>query len=124
MSIRTQVALGCGVMVVVVAAFAGYSTTLNRTVAANVTTLRDRTMPQVQAAADLASAFENVEAALHHLVAAAEPAQNLPLGPSTAPSDAPTSAAGTVPASARRGLDDAVATVEARLVDVRRLTIA
>ena len=128
MSIRTQVALGCGVMVVVVAAFAGYSTTLNRTVSANLTILRDRTMPQVQAAADLASAFEGVEAALHHLVAAADSSQKRQLAQSTAQSTAAGAEPGeprtAIPVAARRGLDDAVATVEARLVDVRRLTIA
>src|SRR5690242_6652746 len=116
MSIRTQVALGCGVMVVVVAAFAGYSTTLNRTVSANVTILRDRTMPQVQAAADLASAFESVEAALHHLVAAADTSQKLQPGretlPTTLPTSLPTTLPTTIPVAARRGLDDAVATVE------------
>jgi signal transduction histidine kinase/DNA-binding response OmpR family regulator len=121
MSIRTQVALGCGVMVVVVAAFAGYSTALNRTVSANVTILRDRTMPQVQAAADLASAFESVEAALHHLVAATDAASETP---QAAQSAAPSTAPGPIPVGARRGLDDAMAAVEARLVDVRRLTIA
>ena len=43
-------------MVVVVAALAGYSTLLNRHVAANVRVLSDRSMPQLQAAADLAQA--------------------------------------------------------------------
>ena len=70
MSIKTQVALGCGVMVVVVAAFAGYSRTLNRDVAANIAVVAERAMPQVQAAGDLAAAFAGVEAARQQVVAA------------------------------------------------------
>ena len=70
MSIRTQVALGCGVMVIVVAAFAGYSRTLNHDVAAKIAVVAERAMPQVQAAGDLAAAFAGVEAARQQVVAA------------------------------------------------------
>jgi signal transduction histidine kinase/DNA-binding response OmpR family regulator len=113
MSIRTQVALGCGVMVVVVAALAGYSTLLNRHVAANVGVLSDRAMPQLQAAADLAQAFEGVEAALHHVLAVEAAAER----------DADGTAVNPMPGyAARRTLGDAMRGVESRLVQVRKVS--
>jgi signal transduction histidine kinase/DNA-binding NarL/FixJ family response regulator len=111
MSIRSQVALGCGVMVVVVAALAGYSTLLNRHVAANVGVLSDRAMPQLQAASDLAQAFEGVEAALHHVLAVEASAER----------DADGSAVNPMPGyAARRTLGDAMRGVETRLAQVRQ----
>jgi two-component system, sensor histidine kinase and response regulator len=69
MSIRSQVALGCGVLVAVIVALAGYSSALNRRVAADFQAASDRAMPAVQAAGDLAAAFAAVEAARLQAVA-------------------------------------------------------
>ena len=119
MSIKTQVALGCGVMVVVVAAFAGYSRTLNRDVAANIAVVAERAMPQVQAAGDLAAAFAGVEAARQQVVAANAVAEH----DDSYPIDTPPGQ--TEPAkAARRGLVRAIAAVEARLAEVRSLASA
>jgi len=119
MSIKTQVALGCGVMVVVVAAFAGYSRTLNHDVAANIAVVADRAMPQVQAAGDLAAAFAGVEAARQQVVAANAVAEH----DDRYPIDTPPGH--TEPAkAARRGLVRAIAAVEARLAEVRTLASA
>ncbi len=119
MSIKTQVALGCGVMVIVVAAFAGYSRTLNHDVAANIAVVAERAMPQVQAAGDLAAAFAGVEAARQQVVAANAVAEH----DDTYPIDTPPGQ--TEPArAARRGLVRAITAVEARLAEVRRLATA
>ena len=119
MSIKTQVALGCGVMVIVVAAFAGYSQTLNREVAVNIAVVADRAMPQVQAAGDLAAAFAGVEAARHQVVAANAVAEH----DDSYPIDTPPGQ--TEPAkAARRGLVRAITTVETRLAEVRALATA
>ncbi len=119
MSIKTQVALGCGVMVVVVAAFAGYSRTLNRDVAANIAVVAERAMPQVQAAGDLAAAFAGVEAARQQVVAANAVAEH----DDSYPIDTPPGQ--TEPAkAARRGLVRAIAAVETRLAEVRSLASA
>ena len=119
MSIRTQVALGCGVMVIVVAAFAGYSRTLNHDVAANIAVVAERAMPQVQAAGDLAAAFAGVEAARQQVVAANAVAEH----DDTYPIDTPPGQ--TEPAkAARRGLVRAITIVEERLADVRALATA
>jgi hypothetical protein len=114
MSIKTQVALGCGVMVIVVAAFAGYSRTLNHDVAANIAVVADRAMPQVQAAGDLAAAFAGVEAARQQVVAVNAVAEH----DDTYPIDTPP---GQIePAKvARRGLARAITVVEERLAAVR-----
>ncbi len=119
MSIRTQVALGCGVMVIVVAAFAGYSRTLNHDVAANIAVVAERAMPQVQAAGDLAAAFAGVEAARQQVVAANAVAEH----DDTYPIDTPPGQ--TEPAkAARRGLARAITVVEERLAEVRALATA
>jgi signal transduction histidine kinase/DNA-binding response OmpR family regulator len=119
MSIKTQVALGCGVMVIVVAAFAGYSRTLNREVAANIAVVADRAMPQVQAAGDLAAAFAGVEAARQQVVAANAVAEH----DDSYPIDTPPGQ--TEPAkAARRGLVRAITTVETRLAEIRALATA
>ena len=119
MSIRTQVALGCGVMVIVVAAFAGYSRTLNHDVAANIAVVAERAMPQVQAAGDLAAAFAGVEAARQQVVAANAVAEH----DDTYPIDTPPGQ--TEPAkAARRGLVRAITIVEERLADLRALATA
>ena len=119
MSIKTQVALGCGVMVVVVAAFAGYSRTLNRDVAANIAVVAERAMPQVQAAGNLAAAFAGVEAARQQVVAANAVAEH----DDSYPIDTPPGQ--TEPAkAARRGLVRAIAAVETRLAEVRSLASA
>ena len=119
MSIKTQVALGCGVMVIVVAAFAGYSRTLNHDVAANIAVVAERAMPQVQAAGDLAAAFAGVEAARQQVVAANAVAEH----DDTYPIDTPPGQ--TEPAkAARRGLARAITIVEERLADVRALATA
>ena len=116
MSIRTQVALGCGVMVIVVAAFAGYSRTLNHDVAAKIAVVAERAMPQVQAAGDLAAAFAGVEAARQQVVAANAVAEH----DDTYPIDTPPGQ--TEPAkAARRGLVRAISMVEERLAAVRAL---
>ena len=119
MSIRTQVALGCGVMVIVVAAFAGYSRTLNRDVAANIAVVAERAMPQVQAAGDLAAAFAGVEAARQQVVAANAVAEH----DDRYPIDTPPGQ--TEPAKAARGgLVRAIAIVEAQLAQLRALAAA
>jgi signal transduction histidine kinase/DNA-binding response OmpR family regulator len=119
MSIKTQVALGCGVMVVVVAAFAGYSRTLNQDVATNIGVLANRAMPQVQAAGDLAAAFAGVEAARQQVVAANAVAEH----DDTYPIDTPPGQ--TEPAkAARRGLVRAITVVETRLGEVHALATA
>jgi signal transduction histidine kinase/DNA-binding response OmpR family regulator len=114
MSIKTQVALGCGVMVLVVAAFAGYTSALGREVAANVALVRDRAMPQVQAAGDLAGAFAGVEAARHHLAAAHAQLAHRDLVEERAPDPEPARAA-------RRALAKAVDLVVVRIAEVRAL---
>ncbi len=119
MSIKTQVALGCGVMVVVVAAFAAYSRALNRDVAANIAVVADRAMPQVTAAGHLAAAFAGVEAARQQVVAAntvAEHDDRYPID--TPPGDT------ELARTARRGLVRALTSVEARLAEVRTLATA
>ena len=119
MSIRTQVALGCGVMVIVVAAFAGYSRTLSQDVATNIAVVADRAMPQVQAAGDLAAAFAGVEAARQQVVAANAVAEH----DDSYPIDTPPGQ--TEPAkAARRGLVRAITIVEERLAEVRGLATA
>ncbi|MEO5818986.1 MAG: response regulator [Vicinamibacteraceae bacterium] len=119
MSIKAQVALGCGVMVIVVAAFAAYSRALNRDVAANIAVLADRVMPQVQAAGDLAAAFAGVEAARQQVVAANTVAEH----DDRYPIDTPPGH--TEPAkAARRGLVRALTSVEAKLADIRALATA
>ncbi len=119
MSIKTQVALGCGVMVIVVAAFAAYSRGLNRDVAANIAVVAERAMPQVQAAGDLAAAFAGVEAARQQVVAANAVAEH----DDSYPMDTPPGQ--TEPAkAARRGLVRAITTVEAKLAEVRGLATA
>src|SRR3712207_5743592 len=110
MSIRTQVALGCGVMVIVVAAFAFYSRGLNRDVAANIAVVADRAMPQVQAAGDLSAAFAGVEAARQQVVAANAVAEHGGRYPIDTPPGEPELAK-----SARRGLVRALTQVEAGL---------
>jgi signal transduction histidine kinase/DNA-binding response OmpR family regulator len=116
MSIRTQVALGCGVMVIVMAALAGYSRLLHRDIAANIARLSDRTMPQVQAAGDLAAAFAGVEAARHQVVAAhAVAVHDDSLGIDAPPSKSEAAQA------ALKTLRKALETVETRLTEVRTL---
>jgi len=103
----------------VVAAFAGYSRTLNHDVAANIAVVADRAMPQVQAAGDLAAAFAGVEAARQQVVAANAVAEH----DDRYPIDTPPGH--TEPAkAARRGLVRAIAAVEARLAEVRTLASA
>jgi signal transduction histidine kinase/DNA-binding response OmpR family regulator len=119
MSIKTQVALGCGVMVIVVAAFAAYSRELNRDVAANIAVVADRAMPQVQAAGDLGAAFAGVEAARHQVVTANTVAEH----DDRYPIDTPPGQ--TEPAkAARRSLVRALTLVETRLAEVRALATA
>src|SRR5690349_18732724 len=119
MSIRTQVALGCGVMVIVMAALAGYSRFLHRDIAANIARLSNRTMPQVQAAGDLAAAFAGVEAARHQVVAAhAVAVHDDSLGIDAPPSKSEAAQA------ALRVLHTAMATVDARLTGMRALATA
>ena len=110
MSIRSQVALGCGVLVAVIAALAGYSSALNQRIAADFQAVSERAMPQVQAAGELAAAFAAVEAARHQAAAVH----------ATAPRDVDGLVVDGEPArAARRAVTRALIAVEERLAAMR-----